>query len=148
MVDLGTGEVKNYAVPPEQWKVHLFDTGQATMTGGRIKRMEEWLRSPEAFIVTYGDGLADIDLHALVSFHKSHGKLATVTAVRPPARYGMVQSISMATVLSHSAKSRKPAKDGSTAVLWSLTKGFSNTYTTTMMSWNVQDWNVLRQMAS
>ena len=90
MVDLGTGEVKNYAVPPEQWKVHLFDTGLMTQTGGRIKRMEEWLCGPEPFIVTYGDGLADIDLHALVSFHKSHGKLATVTAVRPPARYGAI----------------------------------------------------------
>ncbi|MCL2119751.1 MAG: glucose-1-phosphate cytidylyltransferase [Planctomycetaceae bacterium] len=90
MVDLGTGQVRNYAVPPEQWKVHLLDTGPVTQTGGRIKRMEEWLRGPEPFIVTYGDGLADIDLHALVKFHKSHGKLATVTAVRPPARYGAI----------------------------------------------------------
>jgi glucose-1-phosphate cytidylyltransferase len=90
MVDLGTGRVNNYSVPPEQWKVHLFDTGLMTQTGGRIKRMEEWLRGSEPFIVTYGDGLANIDLHALVKFHKSHGKLATVTAVRPPARYGAI----------------------------------------------------------
>ncbi len=88
MVDLGTGQTRNYSLPPEQWKVHLFETGQMTQTGGRIKRMEEWLRGPEPFIVTYGDGLGNIDLHALVDFHKSHGKLATVTAVRPPARYG------------------------------------------------------------
>lgn len=90
MVDLGTGQIKNYSIPPEQWKVHLLDTGLMTQTGGRIKRMEEWLRGPEPFIVTYGDGLADIDLHALVNFHQSHGRLATVTAVRPPARYGAI----------------------------------------------------------
>ena len=90
LVDLGTGEIKNYAIPPEQWKVHLFDTGQATLTGGRIKRMEEWLCGPEPFIVTYGDGLADVDLHALINFHQSHGKIATVTTVRPPARFGAI----------------------------------------------------------
>ncbi|MDR0704548.1 MAG: glucose-1-phosphate cytidylyltransferase [Planctomycetaceae bacterium] len=90
MVDLGTGNIINYSTPPEQWKVHLIETGLATQTGGRIKRMEKWLRGPEPFFVTYGDGLANVDLNALLEFHKSHGRIATVTAVRPPARYGVI----------------------------------------------------------
>ena len=71
----------------EDWKVHLIDTGRDTMTGGRVLRLKPWLQE-ETFMVTYGDGVADIDLQALLAFHKSHGKLATVTAVRPPARFG------------------------------------------------------------
>jgi glucose-1-phosphate cytidylyltransferase len=89
-IDLETGEVTNYSSPPEQWKVNLIETGQSTQTGGRIKRIENWLRSPEPFFATYGDGLADIDLQKLLTYHKSHGKIATVTAVRPPARYGAI----------------------------------------------------------
>lgn len=72
----------------EDWMVHLCDTGEATNTGGRLKRLEPWLRPGGTFIVTYGDGVADVDLDALLRFHRSHGKLATVTAVRPPARFG------------------------------------------------------------
>ncbi len=71
----------------EDWNVHLIDTGQNSMTGGRVKRLEEFLRG-ETFMVTYGDGVSDVDVAELVKFHKSHGKLATVTAVHPPARYG------------------------------------------------------------
>lgn len=89
-VDLGTGQITNYTRPVEQWKVHLIETGLATQTGGRIRQMQEWLRGPEPFIVTYGDGVADVDVSALLRFHKNHGKLATVTAVRPPARYGAI----------------------------------------------------------
>jgi glucose-1-phosphate cytidylyltransferase len=70
----------------QDWKVKLTDTGQDTMTGGRLKRLENNLDS--TFMVTYGDGLSDVDISALLEFHKSHGKLATVTAVRPPGRYG------------------------------------------------------------
>ena len=71
----------------ENWTVNLIDTGQQSMTGGRIKRLQTFLKD-ETFMVTYGDGVADVDLNELVKFHRSHGKLATVTAVHPPARYG------------------------------------------------------------
>jgi glucose-1-phosphate cytidylyltransferase len=71
----------------EDWKVHLIDTGRDTLTGGRVLRLKPWL-AEDTFMVTYGDGVADVDLKRLVAFHKSHGKIATVTAVRPPARFG------------------------------------------------------------
>lgn len=71
----------------DEWTIHLEDTGLETMTGGRIKKLAEWINN-EPFMVTYGDGVGDINIHALVDFHKKQGKLATVTAVRPPARYG------------------------------------------------------------
>lgn len=71
----------------ENWVVHLIETGAETLTGGRIKRLEKWLRA-ETFMVTYGDGVTDVDLQALLRFHRRHGRLATVTAVRPPARFG------------------------------------------------------------
>jgi glucose-1-phosphate cytidylyltransferase len=70
------------------WHVVLTDTGVDTQTGGRIKRIEAWLGDDERFLLTYGDGVADIDLQRLLEFHLTHGKLATVTAVRPPARFG------------------------------------------------------------
>ncbi|MGO4532379.1 glucose-1-phosphate cytidylyltransferase [Paenibacillus sp. 2TAF8] len=72
------------------WKINLIDTGQATMTGGRIARLKQRLHD-EPFMLTYGDGIGDIDLHKLISFHKSHGKLVTVTAVRPKARFGIMK---------------------------------------------------------
>ena len=71
----------------EDWKVHLIETGQNSMTGGRVKRLEEYL-SGETFMVTYGDGVSDVNIAELVNFHKTHGKMGTVTAVHPPARYG------------------------------------------------------------
>lgn len=89
-VDLATGQVNNYTEPPECWKVHLIETGERTETGGRIRQMRSWLQDDEPFIVTYGDGVADIDINALLDFHRNHGKLATVTAVRPPARFGAI----------------------------------------------------------
>jgi glucose-1-phosphate cytidylyltransferase len=69
------------------WRIGVIDTGLNTMTGGRLLRLRKWLED-EPFMVTYGDGLSDVDVRALTAFHKSHGKLATVTAVRPPARFG------------------------------------------------------------
>jgi glucose-1-phosphate cytidylyltransferase len=69
------------------WKVGVIDTGLNTMTGGRILRLRKWI-GEESFMVTYGDGLSDVDIRALVDFHRSHGKVATVTAVRPPSRFG------------------------------------------------------------
>ena len=71
----------------EDWTVNLIDTGLQSMTGGRIKRLEAFLKD-ETFMVSYGDGVADVNIRELVEFHRSHGKLATVTAVRPPARFG------------------------------------------------------------
>lgn len=71
----------------DEWTIHLEDTGLDTMTGGRIKNLADWVKS-ETFMVTYGDGVSDIPVDKLLAFHKSHGKLATITAVRPPARFG------------------------------------------------------------
>ena len=80
---------KSHIVQREQdeWTIHLEDTGLDTMAGGRVKRLAHWVKD-EAFMVTYGDGVADVNIHELVDYHKKMGKLATITAVRPPARYG------------------------------------------------------------
>jgi glucose-1-phosphate cytidylyltransferase len=75
----------------EPWRVTVIDTGERTMTGGRIKRLEPFLRDQSDFFLTYGDGLADIDISRLLAFHRAHGKLATVTAVRPPGRFGSLR---------------------------------------------------------
>lgn len=86
-VDLSTGDVEHHRQEIIDWKVTLIDTGLDTMTGGRVKRLKSLIGN-EPFMLTYGDGLADIDLDALLSFHRSHGKMVTVTAVRPSARFG------------------------------------------------------------
>lgn len=86
-IDLASGEVQVREKACEDWLVHLIDTGQSTLTGGRVKRLEPWLREG-TFMVTYGDGVSNVDLHDLMRFHRAHGRLATVTAVRPPARFG------------------------------------------------------------
>jgi glucose-1-phosphate cytidylyltransferase len=81
------GNPERHTDDSDDWTVHLIDTGMGTNTGGRIKRLERSLGA-ETFMVTYGDGVSDIDLKSLFEFHKTHGRLATVTAVRPPARFG------------------------------------------------------------
>jgi glucose-1-phosphate cytidylyltransferase len=86
-VDLATGGAHVQQRQCEDWRVHLIDTGLATNTGGRLKRLEEWLRD-ETFLLTYGDGLTDVNPRQVLTFHRGHGRLATVTAVRPPARFG------------------------------------------------------------
>lgn len=87
-VDLKNGAVHRHSETGElDWNVNLIDTGLNSMTGGRIKRLEPFLKD-DTFMLTWGDGVSNIDLDKLVDFHKSHGKLATLTAVRPPARYG------------------------------------------------------------
>jgi glucose-1-phosphate cytidylyltransferase len=86
-VRLQTGEVLVRDEGPEDWTVHLVDTGVATQTGGRVRRLLEYVRG-EALLLTYGDGVADVDVSALIAFHRKQGGLATVTAVRPPARFG------------------------------------------------------------
>jgi glucose-1-phosphate cytidylyltransferase len=75
----------------EPWQVTLVDTGDSTLTGGRLKRVASYIKDEEAFCFTYGDGVADIDISAQVAFHKKHRKWATVTAVQPPGRYGALQ---------------------------------------------------------
>jgi glucose-1-phosphate cytidylyltransferase len=89
-VRIADGSTKTYGASSEDWTLHLIDTGQASMTGGRIKRLKEWIGT-ETFCLTYGDGVSDIDITKLVAFHKSHGKLATVSAVRPTARFGGIE---------------------------------------------------------
>jgi len=86
-INLSNGEVRPHRKECEDWLMHLMDTGPLTNTGGRIKRLEPCLKD-ETFMATYGDGVSNIDLQDLLRFHRSHGKLATVTAVRPPARFG------------------------------------------------------------
>ena len=75
----------------ESWKVTVVDTGEKTMTGGRLKRVHNYVKDDEAFCFTYGDGLGNINIANLIAFHKSHGKLATLTATRPQARYGALK---------------------------------------------------------
>ena len=86
-VHLSNGKVEIQNETCEDWIVNLIDTGMNTLTGGRIKRLEPWLKH-ETFMVTYGDGVSNVDLKDLLRFHRSQGRLATVTAVRPPARFG------------------------------------------------------------
>ena len=77
----------------EPWKVTLVDTGDLSMTGGRLKRVYEYIKDEEAFCFTYGDGVADIDIAKLIQFHKSHGKQATLTATFPPGRFGALNIV-------------------------------------------------------
>lgn len=86
-IDFSKGEIVTRNKEHEDWTVHLIDTGLPTNTGGRVKRLERWL-GDGTFMATYGDGVCDVDLQALLRFHRSHGRIATVTAVRPPARFG------------------------------------------------------------
>jgi glucose-1-phosphate cytidylyltransferase len=89
-IDLVTGKTTIHEGNQPRWKVHLVDTGLLTMTGGRLRRLRQWIGDDETFLMTYGDGVADVDVRALLRFHESHGKLATVTTVRPPARFGSI----------------------------------------------------------
>jgi glucose-1-phosphate cytidylyltransferase len=89
-VDLASGDVTPLEVEPIDWNVTLVDTGLNSMTGGRVKRLAPLLDN-EPFMVTYGDGVANVDVEALVDFHKSHGKMITVTAVHPGARFGELE---------------------------------------------------------
>jgi glucose-1-phosphate cytidylyltransferase len=89
-VDLASGNVTSHQVDTVDWKVTLVDTGDASMTGGRVKRMQSFIGN-ETCMLTYGDGVADIDLDALLAFHRSHGKMITMSAVRPAARFGELE---------------------------------------------------------
>ena len=89
-VDLQTGAVTPHQLDEVDWRVTLVDTGLQTMTGGRVRRMQSFIGN-ETFLLTYGDGVANVDLEALLAFHHKHGKLVTVTAVRPTARFGELE---------------------------------------------------------
>jgi glucose-1-phosphate cytidylyltransferase len=89
-VDLGTGGVNSHQLDEVDWKVTLVNTGQDSMTGGRVKRMKPFIGN-ETCLLNYGDGLSNVDLDQLIKFHKSHGKLVTVTAVHPGARFGELE---------------------------------------------------------
>ena len=86
--DMSDNNMRVHQRNAEPWKVTLVDTGDNTMTGGRLKRISSYLNEQEDFCFTYGDGVSDIDISKLLNFHKQHKKMATVTAIRPPGRYG------------------------------------------------------------
>ncbi|MEJ0019673.1 MAG: sugar phosphate nucleotidyltransferase [Acetobacteraceae bacterium] len=87
-VDARNHEITYHTNHAEPWRVTLVDTGLDTMTGGRLKRVARYLDADESFCMTYGDGVSNVDVGALIDFHQRHGKLATITAVTPPGRYG------------------------------------------------------------
>ena len=89
--DMANNQMEVHRKHAEPWRVTVVDTGEDTMTGGRLKRVADYVRDCDAFCLTYGDGVADVNIAEAIRFHKSHGKLATVTAVEPPGRYGALQ---------------------------------------------------------
>jgi len=106
--DLSTNQFEVHTKKAEPWRVTLVDTGEDSMTGGRLKRVGYYLIGEDSFCFTYGDGISDVDISALITFHKSHGRLATVTAVKPPGRFGALS------LDSHRIKDfqEKPEGDG------------------------------------
>lgn len=94
----------------EPWRVTLVDTGEETMTGGRLRRVREFLNDDEPFCFTYGDGVGNVDIRRLIAFHKEHGRLGTLTAVRPPGRFGAISLKAGENLVSHFRE--KPQGDG------------------------------------
>jgi glucose-1-phosphate cytidylyltransferase len=91
--DIADNRMEVHQRNAEPWRVTLVDTGEATMTGGRLKRVRSYLQQEDAFCMTYGDGLSDVDIRSCIDFHRRHGKLATITAVSPPGRYGALEIV-------------------------------------------------------
>ena len=89
--DMRTNAMRVHEQHAEPWQVTLVDTGDETLTGGRLRRVASYVRDEDAFCFTYGDGLSDVNITALIAFHRAHGKWATVTAVQPPGRYGALE---------------------------------------------------------
>ena len=89
--DMANNEMQVHQRNAEPWKVTLVDTGERSMTGGRLRRVADYIRNDDAFCFTYGDGLSNVDIRASIDFHRSHGKCATITAVQPPGRYGAIR---------------------------------------------------------
>ena len=90
--NIGSNEMEVHVQHAEPWKVTLVDTGENTMTGGRIKRVKKYIEREEEFFLTYGDGLSDVDISASLEYHRAHGKIGTVTTAISPARFGAVRS--------------------------------------------------------
>ncbi len=90
-IDIGRNTTEVHHERADPWRVTLIDTGEATMTGGRLRQVGKYLKDEEAFCFTYGDGVGDIDITQLLAFHRAHGKLATLTAVQPPGRFGALE---------------------------------------------------------
>jgi glucose-1-phosphate cytidylyltransferase len=88
--DMARNEMEVHSRNAEPWKVTLVDTGAETLTGGRLKRVQDYVKNEEAFCFTYGDGVSNVNIGELIKFHKSHGKLATLTATQPPGRFGAI----------------------------------------------------------
>jgi glucose-1-phosphate cytidylyltransferase len=103
--DMASNRMEVHHKHAEPWRVTLVDTGDDTMTGGRLKRVGDYVKDDAAFCFTYGDGLSNVDISGSIAFHKQHGRLATVTAVQPPGRYGALQ-LSGATVKGFTEKPR------------------------------------------
>jgi glucose-1-phosphate cytidylyltransferase len=91
--DMARNEMEVHEKHAEPWRVTLVDTGDHSLTGGRLKRVARYVDTDDAFCFTYGDGVADVDIAAAIAFHRSHGKLATITAVQPPGRYGALDLV-------------------------------------------------------
>ncbi len=89
--ELAQNRMQFHRKSAEDWRVTLVDTGEFSMTGGRLRRVAAYIKDEDAFCFTYGDGVSDVNIAETIRFHKSHGKMATVTAVRPPARYGALK---------------------------------------------------------
>jgi len=89
--DMANNEMQVHQRNAEPWKVTLVDTGERSMTGGRLRRVADYIRNDDAFCFTYGDGLSNVDIRASIDFHRGHGKWATITAVQPPGRYGAIR---------------------------------------------------------
>ncbi|MBU3190612.1 glucose-1-phosphate cytidylyltransferase [Clostridium bowmanii] len=102
-VDLHSGDIKYYNSKAEPWKITLIDTGMNTMTGGRLKRIEEYIEN-ETFMMTYGDGIADVNINKILEFHKNHKYIATVTAVQPSGRFGALNINSDSSVKTFTEK--------------------------------------------
>ena len=106
--DMSNNEMEVHQRKAEPWRVTLVDTGADTLTGGRLKRVQDYVKDEQAFCFTYGDGLSDLDISGLIRFHMEHGKWATVTAVRPPGRYGALERLGNQVT----AFTEKPPGDG------------------------------------
>jgi len=91
--DMTKNSMKVHQRHSEPWKVTVIDTGSDTLTGGRLRRVKDYVKNDEMFCLTYGDGVSDINIAALIEFHRNHGKDATVTAVKPPGRYGALEVV-------------------------------------------------------
>ncbi len=109
-IDIRKNKIETYSNDCEDWRVTLIDTGPNTMTGGRLKRALPYVKDEEMFCFTYGDGVADVNINALIEYHRERGKLATLTAVQPAGKFGALQIDSTGSVLSFAEKPKGDAR--------------------------------------